>query len=205
MLIINYAPFVVMVVFFLWALFAFWQKKNFWLLVWLLIGLDLLMAILKSVVQYWVWNQDGLTRTLNNLPLKKLGLGWFTDLPIFTAYKHGYFLYYSWNNFFREAAYTIIAAFIFYFILLALRNYKKSLLSKDEAATGLLFLLLVGWPQAFFFIPLIFIVAVIISLIGLLIKRTAGCGLFLPLIIGAVIVLIFSEQLAALRFALFKF
>jgi hypothetical protein len=204
-LIINYAPLAAIGVFFLWALFAFWRKKNFWLPIWLLAGFDILMAVLKSIVQYWVWDQSGLTHAINNLPLKKLDLTWFGNLPIFTAYQHGYFLFYAWNNFWRSTFLTILAAFIIYFIFLALRKYKKSLLDDREAEAGLLFALIIGWPQVIFFLPVIFIIAVLFSLFNLARKCGATCNLFWPLAVSTALIFIFSGQLDQIRYLLFKF
>lgn len=205
MITINYAPLVAMAVFFLWALFAFWKKKNFWLPIWLLVGFDILMAALKSAAQYWVWDQSGLTHVMNNLPLKKLDLTWFGNLPIFTAYQHGYFLFYIWNNFWRTTLLSIIAAFIIYFIFIALRKYKSTLFLEKEAEAGLLFALIIGWPQVIFFLPVIFIIAAIFSVFKAACKRGAACNLFWPFAFSTAVIIIFSGQLADIRFLLFKF
>jgi hypothetical protein len=205
MLIINYAPLAAMALFFLWALFAFWKKKNFWLLVWLLVAFDILMAALKSIVQYWVWDQSSLTHVINNLPLKKLDLTWFGNLPIFTVYRHGYYLFYIWNNFWRTTFLTFLAAFIIYFIFLALKKYKQKLFADKEAETGLLFALLIGWPQVIFFLPLVFVIALIFILINLITKRGATCHLFWPFAISTAIIFIFSGYFDQVRYLLFKF
>jgi hypothetical protein len=203
-LILNFSPLVVVPAIFLWGILAFWKKKNFWLLIWIMAGYNLFLALAKSILQYWVWNQGGMVQALLNLPLKKLHLNWFGDLPIFTNYTHGYFLYYIWNNFWRGAFLTIVAALGAYAIFLLLRRYKKRLFRDGECEFGFLLALLIGWPAVILFLPLVLTVAVIFSLGNLLARREAIIPLFWPFVVSAAIMLIFSTQLAALRFSLFK-
>jgi hypothetical protein len=202
--ILNFSPLVVVPAVFLWGMFAFWKKKNFWPLIWIMIGFNLFLALAKSILQYWVWNQGGMAQALLNLPLKKLHLNWFGDLPIFTDYSHGYFLYYIWNNFWRAALLSIVAALAAYIIFRLLRKYKKSLFGEGECEFGLLLSLLIGWPAIIIFLPLTLILAVFFSIGNWFYQRKAMIALFWPLAVSAAIMLIFSAQLAALRFLLFK-
>jgi hypothetical protein len=198
---INSLPFILVAVFLL-AVFAFWKKKKFIFLIWVMIAFHLGLALAKSILQYWVWNQGGITQSLLNLPLKKLNLNWFGDLPFFTGYSHGYFLYYIWNNFWRDALLTIIAALLIYGIFLLLRRYKEKLFREGECEFGFLLALLIGWPGVIFFLPLIFAVAVIFSFGNWLFKRETITLLFWPLVMSAAIMLIFSAQLSLWRFSL---
>jgi hypothetical protein len=202
-LILNFSPLVVVPAVFLWGIFAFWKKKNFWLLIWIMAGFNLFLALAKSILQYLVWNQGGVTHTLVNLPLEKLKLNWFSDLPIFTGYSHGYFLFYIWNNFWRDALLSIIAALIAYGIFLLLRRYRKSLFLDRESEFGLLLALLVGWPAILFFLPLTLITAVFFSIGNWFYKREAMVALFWPLAVSAAIMLFFSAQLSFWRLSLF--
>ena len=204
-LILNYSPLVVVPVVFLVAVFCFWKKKNFFFLVWIMIGFHFCLALIKSILQYLIWNVGGLTQTLVNLPLKKLNLGWFENLPIFTDFSHGYFAYYIWNHFWQEAFLSIIAAAAVYGIFLLLRNYKSRLISLHECEFGFLLCLLVGWPQIIIFLPLMLVVAVFYSIFNWFYRREAFCSLFLPFTVSAAIMLIFSTQLSALRFQWLNF
>jgi hypothetical protein len=204
-LILNYSPLVVLPVVFVLAVIFFWRKKNFFFLVWVMIGFHLILAAVKCVLQYLVWNQDGLTHALLNLPMKKLNLGWFTNLPIFTNYSHGYFTYYIWNHFWKEALLSIAAAVGVYIIFLLLRKYKSRLISIHESELGFLFCLLVGWPQIILFLPLVLSLSVVYSIFNWFYKREAFCSLFLPFAVSAAIMLVFSEQLQGLRFSLLNF
>jgi hypothetical protein len=203
--IVNYLPFLAVVIIFILAIFFYRKKRNFWLLIWLMVGVDLVLALLKSIMQYFVWEQDGLTHILNNLPLKKLSISWFNDLPIFTGYGHGYFLYYAWNHFLIQPILSIVAAFVVYFICVFFRKRKSNLFLNYEAELVLLFLLLIGWPQVVIFLPLTVLVGVFVSIFNYYYKHQAACFLFLPLVISAVLMFVFSSQLAALRMLLFSF
>lgn len=204
-LILNYSPLVVIPVVFLLAVFLFWKKKNFFFLVWIMICFHLVLAAVKSLLQYLVWNSGGITQSLLSLPLKKLNLGWFENLPIFTNYSHGYFTYYIWNHFWKEALLSIIFSVAAYGIFILLRKYKSSLISVHESDLGFLFCLLVGWPQIILFLPLVLLLSVIYSTFNWFYKREAFCSLFLPFTVSAAVMLIFSTQLQALRFMLVNF
>jgi hypothetical protein len=126
-------------------------------------------------------------------------------LPIFTEHSHGYFIYYSWNHFWKEAILSIILSLIFYGTILLLRHWKRTLFRDYEAEFGLLMVLLVGWPQMIFFIPLVLIIALILSIFNWFYKKEAMCSLFWPFILSAATLLIFSTQLENWRFVLLNF
>jgi hypothetical protein len=196
---------VILPVVFLLAVFFFWKRKNFFFLVWVMVGFHLGLAAIKSILQYLVWNSGGITQSLLNLPLKKLDLGWFENLPIFTNFSHGYFAYYIWNHFWKEALLSIIVSSAAFGVFLLLRKYKSSLISVHESELGFLFCLLVGWPQIILFLPLVLLLSVVYSIFNWFYKHEAFCSLFLPFAVGAAIMLIFSTQLQALRFSLLNF
>jgi hypothetical protein len=204
-LILNYSPLVVLPVIFLLAVIFFWKRRNFFFLIWIMIGFHLGLALVKSILQYLVWNSGGITQSLLNLPLKKLDFGWFENLPIFTDFSHGYFVYYIWNHFWKEAILSIAAAIGVYIIFLLLRKYKSRLISIHESELGFLFCLLVGWPQIILFLPLVLFLSVVYSILNWFYKREAFCSLFLPFAVSAGIMLVFSAQLQALRFMLVNF
>jgi hypothetical protein len=204
-LILNYFPLVVVPVVFILAVLFFWKKKKFFFLIWVMVGFHLGLALIKSILQYLVWNQGGMMKIALNLPLEKMKLGWFENLPIFTNYSHGYFSYYIWNHFWKEAVLSVVAAALGYFIFRVLQKYKKNIFLERESEFGFLIMLIVGWPQILMFIPLVLLVAVIFSVVNWFRKHEASCSLFLPLAVSAAIMLIFSGPLQYLRFLLVNF
>jgi hypothetical protein len=202
--VLDFSPLFVVSAILIWAVFAYWKKWNLWVLIGVMIGYDVLLALVKSVLQYQMWEQGLMTRSLLNLPVAKSIPGWFVHLPIFTSYVHGYYLFYIWNNFWKITIFSLLAAFVIYGLFVWLRCYKQRLCQPREIQLVFLLALLVGWPQVILFLPIIFLVALIFSLSKFLLKKPADCGLAWPLLIGTALMLIFSIQISNWLFLLIK-
>ncbi|HTW96212.1 MAG TPA: hypothetical protein VMD74_00955 [Candidatus Methylomirabilis sp.] len=204
-LILNYSPLVVVPAVWLWAIVAYWKKWNLWHLIWVMISFLLGLALIKSTLQYWVWNQSQLTRTLLHLPLPKTGLGWFAGLPVFTKLSPGYFLYYSWNHFWQAGLLSVVVAFVVYGFFAVVGKYKKDYFFSREGKLACAMVLVVGWPMAIFLVILTLLLALALAVGQWLYRRQATTDLFWPLVISSAICLIFSVQLTNWRFFLVGF
>jgi hypothetical protein len=202
--ILNYFPVFIVAAVWLWAVAAHWRKWSLWPLIWTMICFHLGLAIFKTVLQYWVWNQSQLTQLLLNMPAKDPASNWFIQLPFFSKFSHGYFLFYIWNNFWREALFSLAAAFIAYGIFFLLRRHDPSLLTSQENELILLMALLVGWPQIILLLPLVLLLTLIFILSKMVFRRRAFCSLVWPLFISAALMLIFNRLAAEWLFTLFK-
>ncbi|MDD4901635.1 MAG: hypothetical protein PHE24_00700 [Patescibacteria group bacterium] len=202
--ILNYFPIFAVAAVFLWVIAAHWKKWNLWILVWVMIGFHLGLALIKSILQYWAWDQSQLTRLLLNLPVDKTVPGWLARLPIFADFSHGYFWYYIWNNFWKEALFSLIAAFIIYGIFRLLQRYKPRFFQSQDSELGLLMALLVGWPQIILFLPITFLVAMVFSLAKSIFRQETYCPLAWPFLISTALMLVFNAQLSVWLYLLLK-
>jgi hypothetical protein len=202
--ILNYLPVFTVVAVWLWAIAAHWKKWSLWPLIWVMIGFHLGLAALKSILQYWVWSQSQLTEILLRLPVEKSAPGWFVQLPIFSKFSHGYFMYYIWNNFWREALFSLTAAFIVYGMFFLLRRHDPHSLTDWENKLILLLAMLVGWPQIILFLPLILLLTLIFIMGKMIFRQGISCSLIYPLFIGTVLMLIFNKQTTDWLFIWFK-
>jgi hypothetical protein len=202
--ILNYFSVLVITVVLLWAAINYWKKRNFWKLIWIMIGFRLALAFFKIALQYWVWDQSQFTRLLLHQPISKDIPGWFIQLPIFTKFSSGYFIFYSWNHFLSEAVLSIIAALVIYKLFQLLHKFNSRFFCDKEAELGFLMVLLVGWPQIISFLPLVIFIALIFYVINWLFWRKNSITMGWPLIVSAAIMLIFSSQIAVWQFLVFK-
>lgn len=176
-----------LVVFLLSVLFYFTKNKilvnyslsrRFFILAVVAVVFRLLYALTLSVAQYYIWHSQEFTKLL---------------LPPHQSIK--YSLFYSWGRFWMEHIIAFGAALSFYLFLKTLRSYQERFLDKNEIVFGTLMVLLVGWPNAVVFVPLVFIAAVLAALLSILVFKGKHIGLYPALIIAGIITLIFGNTI----------
>lgn len=124
----------------------------------------LFISFLETVLQYYVWEKNPLTKMLLVQPLSaEVPIPVFVQ-KIFFDNPRGYFLYYAWGHFFLNMFLSLFSAILFYFILIFLRKYRERFFGEGEIILGTLMTLLVGWPNVVLFVPLALILTVLFSI-----------------------------------------
>ncbi len=200
--ILNFLPSITVIAIFVLGVIFYLHpaKKILWILIWTTIVFFYFgIALAKSIVQYLVWNQGGLSQTLLNLPLEKIESSWFAQLPIFTKFSHGYFLFYILNHFWINALLSVVVAFGVYKLFQFLRQRSgERFFDKREAELGFLMSLIVGWPQLLIFLPLVFLIALIFSIVRKVYRQEVYTSLGWPFIIAAATSILFHSKIASL-------
>lgn len=109
-----------------------------------------------------------------------------------------YFIKYSFTHFWLGMILGIISAFLFYFILKISRKFSKKTHLETEfpsEKTGLLCMLIVGWPNFIIFVIIVLISAVLFSIYRWVVYKKTDISLFLPFMVATVITLIFGNYL----------
>ncbi len=157
-------------------------------------------AGLLTVTQYYVWANMG---TVGEV---------FLDSPVTKAipdplvgtlssvFNHplGYFLFYSYGRFWLNAILSLLIAWVFYKVLIALRKYNGRFFDDGETELGYLMALVVGWPVFVVFVPLVFVCVVLVSIARLLVIKEAYTTLGWPFICAAAICILWGARLIAI-------
>ncbi len=106
-------------------------------------------AALLSLLQYYIWSHDAFSKFL---------------LPPYQSIK--YFLFYAGYHFWLSTLIAFFLAFAFWLSLFIASLFRKNLFVDGELKLALLASMIVGWPDFIAFLPLIFALAVIYSLLN---------------------------------------
>ncbi len=140
-----------------------------------------LYASMETLAQYYVWSRDSFS---------KLFLPPYQDLS--------YFVFYSFGRFWLNAMLAALAALVFYFFLRMLSRHRGGLFKEGEKELGFIMALVSGWPGIVLFIPLVFVITVILAIVRLVIFKLRTTTLGLPFIISAATVLLWGSELITL-------
>ena len=163
-------------------------KPYFKRLAWWTVGFKLLYAAILTIGQYFIWNGDQFGKIFLSQPLKiPNGVSPLEHLPLFSSSKLGYFLFYSWGHFWLNALVSIALALVFWAFLKALQKKEARYFYKGETELGLVLTLAVGWPNFVVFIPLTFLMVVLVSLFRTIFIKESYTTLGWPLILAAII------------------
>lgn len=151
------------------------KKLAFWA-----VSFKFLYALVLTLGQYFVWSEDQFGKLFLNQP-------------------NNYFIFYSWERFWLDAVLSAVIAFLFWLFLKALQKKESRFFYPGETELGLVLTLAVGWPGLVVFIPLAFLLVVLVSLFrGIFLKEpytTVGW----PFIAAAALTFVFgSAVLSAL-------
>lgn len=166
-------------------------------LIFVTIIINIFYGILVTWAQYYTWANSSVdyVRTLVNLPLSKETpfpylLEWVR--PLFEK-DFGYFIYYVFGRFWFYIIVSFLISGILYFIFKIWKSNHGGF-REDGPELILILMLIVGWPGIFIFIPLGFILSIIL-LILLKLKGKMTTEVEPAFILASVIVLIFGKIL----------
>lgn len=125
------------------------------------------LVLFSTMLQYTIWSNDPLSSKL--LPPHQSIL---------------YFLKYAGVHFWLAPFIAFALALAFYFFLHALERKNERFFGEGEVELGALAAFLVGWPRFIIFLPVVFLVVVLISGAKLIFKKGAYTTLGLPFLIG---------------------
>lgn len=130
--------------------------------------LHLLYGILATWGQYIVWGNSEFTKILllsslaQEVPFPFL-LEWMR--PFFSG-AHGYFAFYSFQNFFLSTVALLVVTGLFYIFLVTRARYRAHNFREGDIMLILLAMLISGWPGIIVLLPIGLISAVILSIIA---------------------------------------
>ena len=144
------------------------------------IAIRIVFAMVKTGLQYYAWTQSELSRFF---------------LPPYRSIS--YLLQYSWTHFWLNALLSVGAALLFFGILRALQAHNPRYFDAGEVELGALIALVVGWPHVIVFVPVVFLLVVIISIIRGVVLHKPYTTLGLPFFLGAVIAFALTTYIIA--------
>lgn len=173
------------------------ENISFKKLIFVTIVINIFYGILVTWAQYYTWANSSIdyVKTLVNLPLSKETpfpylLEWVR--PLFEK-DFGYFLYYVFGRFWFYILISFLISGILYYIFKIWKSNHGSF-SENGPELLLILMLIVGWPGIFIFIPLGFLLSVILSIIyNIRGKKTTEIEP--AFILAGIIVLIFGKIL----------
>lgn len=162
-------------------------------LAWWTIGFKFFYAAALTAGQYFLWSEDQFSRLFLNAPLKSTALSMAGNIPLFSNSKLGYFLFYSWGHFWLNALVSVALAFALWSFLKALQKKESRFFYPGETELGFVLTLAVGWPNFVVFLPLTFIMVILVSLFRMIFMKEPYTTLGWPFILAAVIAFAFSQ------------
>lgn len=173
--------------------------KNFKRMIRAALVFYILYPLLLTAGQYYVWLQNPLTKILANSPVSAA-----TPLPqilknspIFQGHL-GYLLFYAYGRFWINSLLAAGMAFLFSLFLKSLRRHRDRFFEEGEVELGFLSALVVGWPNFAIFVPAIFFLVVIISIVRMAVWKEHYTTLGYPFLAAALFTLLFGAKMIAL-------
>ncbi|GEM_PF-1033757 len=178
----------------------YFSKFSYKFLIWLVLGFKVLYASIKTFSQYYVWSNNEFTKLLLNQNIVESNVleNFFGKATWIFNNRFGYFIFYSWGRFWFEIVVSLVAATAFYLFLTFLKKHKERFFEEGEVELGFLLALIVGWSNFIIFLPLVFLSVVLVSIFRRLIFREMYTTLGAPLLLAALIVLLFGNYLVLL-------
>ncbi len=179
---------------FVLALLAYWKiRKGSEFKKFTLRGLVIISVIFKffyaallTIGQYFIWKADPFAHLLLSDSLSALPKQVTGGLPLFNG-QFGYFIYYSLSHFWLDAVWSVILAFVFWFILKGLQKYQSRFFYQGETEIGLIAALVVGWPNLLLFVPLVFLSVVLVAIYRLVFLKESYTTLGWPLLLAVIL------------------
>lgn len=171
------------------------SKKIFRRGVYAVAGFKIVYALFLTFAQYFVWNNNGLTRTLLNLPLEEKSLVSFGFLSKLFSQDGGYYYYYVFARYWLVILVSFAMAYLFYLLLKSLKKYNERFFIGGEPELGFALAFLVGWPDFVLFLPGIFMLIIPVSIFRLAVFKEKLTTLGWPFIIASLFAIIFGYYL----------
>jgi hypothetical protein len=152
---------------------------------------QMLYAVYMTCAQYIAWGASPITKALLAQPLdvhigETSAVAWIVRL---FHLRSGYFIYYAYGRFWLAIMLGIGCAIIFWGILIALKKYRSRFFDETELQIGLLSAVVVGWPLIVLFVPLVFAMVVLVSLVRMILFKEKYTTLGWPMLLAAAIAL----------------
>lgn len=135
-----------------------------------------ILAIVKTINQYYVWSANGLSQLL---------------LPPHQSIK--YFIFYVFNRFWLGVLIGAGVSFLFYLFLKFLEKRQSRFFIEGETRLGFLMALISGWPGFVIFLPLVFVSTVLIAIYRKLILKESYTTLGYPFLLATGLALILGR------------
>lgn len=157
-----------------------------------------LYASFTTYGQYYIWSQGELGQLLLNSPLaSEVPLPkWLLSSPIFAG-RFGYFTFYALGHFWASQFVAIGVSILFWWFLKILQKYRAQFFEAGEVTLGLLTSLIIGWPNVLVFIPLTFVLMVLLSLFRTLVLKQYTTTIGWPLLIAAALTMVWGNKLVS--------
>lgn len=143
-----------------------------------LIGLRSVYALTLTAWQYFVWKSDPVIGQLLLPPHQPIA----------------YFLRYSWTHFLFNAVLSVGMAYVFYFILRAIKKHRAEIFEEGEPELGLACALMLGWPNIVLFVPLAFLLLLIFSSFRRVFLKEEFTTITLPMLVSLPIILLWGNK-----------
>lgn len=137
-----------------------------------------LLALIKTMNQYYIWSGNELSRLL-------LPPHWSIE----------YFIFYAFGHFWIGTLMVAAISFLFYLFLKFLEKRQSRFFIEGETALGFLAALIVGWPGFVIFLPLVFIFTALVAIYRRLVLRESYTTLGYPFLLAAGLVLVFGRAI----------
>ncbi len=163
--------------------------------IYIVAGFKIIYAIFLTFAQYFVWNNNELTRTLLNLPVEEKAMISFGFLSKLFNQDGGYYYYYVFARYWLVILVSFAIAYLFYLLLKSLKKYKERFFIVGEPELGFALAFMVGWPDFVLFLPAIFMLIIPVSIFRLIIFKEKLTTLGWPFIIASLFAVVFGYYL----------
>ncbi len=158
-------------------------------------GFKIIYAVFLTFAQYFVWDNNGLTRALLKLPVEGRALLSFGFLSKFFERDGGYYYFYVFARYWLVIIISFAVAYLFYLLLKGLKKYKERFFIGGEPEIGFALAFLIGWPDFVLFLPGIFILIIPVSIFRMIIFKDKLTTLGWPFIVSAILATILGYSL----------
>ena len=158
-------------------------------------GFKIIYAIFLTLAQYFVWENNNITKVLLKLPVGEKALMSFGFLSRFFNRDNGYYYFYVFARYWLVILISFAVAYLFYLLLKGLKKYKERFFIGGEPDIGFALAFLIGWPDFVLFLPGIFLLIIPVSIFRMLVIKEKLTTLGWPFIISAVFAVILGYSL----------
>lgn len=175
-----------------------WVKNiSYRWLIGIAVSLHIAYGILATWGQYAHWSKSEFTKILLSDVLTPAVqfpflLQWLR--PIFDN-TYGYFAFYSFTKFFLSSFALFFITGLFALFFKAYASYRPALFQRSDIAIIALTLLISGWPGAIVLVPLGFLLAVLIAILGLKMSSFNNIRISTSFVIVAPVAFLYSIQI----------
>lgn len=180
---------------------GFFSRCSYKLLARVMIGFHVAYALLSTFGQYLVWKSSTFTSSFLQFPVgDKVASPIAQAFPFLFKGPLGYFLFYSWGHFWFVAILSVAMGFCLRLYLRALEKRNDRFFHPGEVDLGFLCTLVLGWPRAVLFFPVLFLCVLFVSLFRTLVTKASYTTFGYPFLLSAVLTVpLWNLLQAALR------